>query len=108
MRANGALIIALLLTSTLCKAQDTMYMYKSGSILNKQAVANIDSVIFYKAAISPTGSTVTDIDGNIYNTVTIGTQVWMVENLKTTRFADGTAIPNVKDSIEWANLGTGA
>lgn len=52
--------------------------------------------------------TVTDIDGNVYNTVTIGTQCWMVENLKTTRYNDGTTIPNVTDNTEWSNLTTGA
>ena len=54
-------------------------------------------------------TTVTDIDGNTYNTVQIGDQVWMSENLKTTRYRNGGQIPNVTtDNTAWGNLTTGA
>jgi len=49
---------------------------------------------------------VTDIDGNVYNTVVIGTQVWLKENLKVTKLNDGAAIPLVTDNIEWRDLST--
>jgi len=52
--------------------------------------------------------TVTDCSGNVYHTVQIGTQVWMVENLKTTCYRDGDPIPNVTDNAAWASLTTGA
>lgn len=53
-------------------------------------------------------STITDIDGNIYHMVRIGTQIWMVENLKTSRYNDGTLIPNVIDTAQWNHLTSGA
>lgn len=53
-------------------------------------------------------TTVTDIDGNEYATVTIGNQVWMTSELKTTKYNDGSVIPVVTDIVAWSNLTTGA
>lgn len=49
---------------------------------------------------------VTDVDGNVYHTVMIGDQEWMVENLKTTKFDDGVLIPQVTDSVTWRSVNT--
>ncbi len=72
-------------------------------------------IFFYQLVIIPiiiisftsckiTNKTVTDIDGNIYTTVTIGEQEWLRENLKTTRYNDGTPIPNITDITEWRHI----
>jgi len=51
---------------------------------------------------------VSDADGNSYNTVITGTQTWIKENLKTTKYATGDAISNITDATEWTGLTTGA
>jgi uncharacterized protein (TIGR02145 family) len=51
---------------------------------------------------------VTDIDGNEYEIISIGNQVWMAENLKTTKYKDGTEIPTGYSDSDWSNLSTGA
>lgn len=52
--------------------------------------------------------TVKDIEGNVYHTVTIGIQVWTTENLKTTKYNDGTSISLVTDNSSWEGLNTPA
>ena len=48
--------------------------------------------------------TVTDCDGNIYYTITIGTQVWMAENLRTTHYRTGcAAIPFLSSNASWSS-----
>ena len=61
-----------------------------------------------KPTNSSGSETVTDIDGNVYHTITIGTQIWMVENLEVTHYRNGDVIPNIISTSDWANLTTGA
>jgi len=53
-------------------------------------------------------STITDIDGNVYQTIQIGNQEWMAENLKVSHYRNGDAIPTGHSNSEWENLSTGA
>ena len=101
MKKITLLITAIIIGCTIIEAQDSLYFYKSGKVISKNAIAKIDSITFYKTNSTIHGATVNDIDGNIYNTVVIGTQTWTVENLRTTRLNDGTTIPNVTRQDTW-------
>lgn len=68
------------------------------------AIMIVSSIVFGQENTK----TVTDINGNSYNTVTVGTQVWMASNLKTTKYNDGKNIPNVTVDGTWETLTTGA
>lgn len=81
------------------KNQDLKVEFKPSDMSNYNSISKI-------VHINVLGSTTTvvDIDGNVYHTVTIGSQVWMVENLKTTKYNDGSAIPMVPDNSTWTAL----
>jgi uncharacterized protein (TIGR02145 family) len=61
-----------------------------------------DVIIIYETG------TMSDIDGNTYNTVKIGNQWWMAENLKVIHYRNGDTIPEICDNSEWADSRTGA
>lgn len=54
------------------------------------------------------GQALIDIDGNVYQTVKIGGKEWMAENLRTSKFRDGTSIPQITDNTLWANTTSSA
>lgn len=51
-----------------------------------------------------TYGTVSDIEGNSYATIEIGTQVWMAENLKVTQYPDGSPITQISDEADWNEM----
>jgi uncharacterized protein (TIGR02145 family) len=73
----------------------------------KYKIVNLFAIAFILTGlIGCKTNSLKDIDGNVYKTVVIGTQVWMKENLKTTRFNDGTGIPLVTVYDKWIELTT--
>ena len=110
-----ATAFAILLGNVGFSQVDSVYIVKGDSVMAVYATTEVDSVIFYRPnnSLSETslvkyGEGATDIDGNVYTSVTIGTQEWMTENLRASKYSDGTSIPNVTDNTEWSNLSTAA
>ncbi|MGQ9621042.1 MAG: fibrobacter succinogenes major paralogous domain-containing protein [Bacteroidales bacterium] len=66
------------------------------------------SVVLLTAGCEKESGLPVDGDGNVYDTVIIGTQVWLKENLKTTRYNNGVQIPLVTDNDKWASMTSAA
>jgi hypothetical protein len=64
-------------------------------------------ILFASCTYNQPDTHVTDIDGHIYPTVTIGNKAWMAANLRVTRYRNGDAIPLVTDSTTWSKSQTG-
>jgi uncharacterized protein (TIGR02145 family) len=69
--------------------------------MKKLTLILISAYIYCFAIDAQMYQTVSDVDGNIYNTIEIGNQLWMKENLKTSKYNDGTSITNITDNIVW-------
>ncbi len=121
MRKNGSLlkltIVIAFVALTAIAAADP---YVCGDA-DASGGIDIDDVVFLIAYIFSGGPapdpgccepdcppTVTDYDGNVYQTVLIGDQCWMAENLEVTHYRNGDPAPNVTDNGTWAGLSTGA
>ncbi len=87
--------------------------YSEGDLLKFIGKSNVFQTVFMlvptqSQTISFTFVECMDADNNNYSVVQIGTQLWMAENLKTTRYLNGEDIPEITVNSSWGNLTTGA
>lgn len=90
-------------SKTAARINDVILITKEGYLNYRMTATNSDTGEIVITML-PNAGDITDIDGNVYQTVKIGNQVWTVENWRSTKYNDGTEIPHVQDSIAWYNL----
>jgi uncharacterized protein (TIGR02145 family) len=83
-------------------AENTTYYVRAYAI-NTSGIAYGNQLSFTTLQTPVNPGFITDASGNTYLAVTIGTQIWMAENLRTTKYRDGSNIPIVTDKTQWAN-----
>jgi len=93
---------------------DSIYFWKSGALLEKRSIkpADLDSITFKRPVVNPNGiniagPSVTDIDGNTYQSVTNCGITFTKQNLNVTTYSDGTPIPQATDQSSWQSATTG-
>ena len=86
---------------------NTTYYLKAYAT-NSKGTAYGNEISFKTNPLSDFPNTITDIDGNEYHTVKINTQVWLVENLISTKFRNGDLIQNITNESEWSKTDKGA
>jgi len=104
---NGTGIGSFTSSITGLTANTQYYAIAYATNINGTAYGNLDSFITINNNSNGCGI-VTDIDGNTYNSVTIGTQCWIEKNLDVSHYQNGDTIPEVEDSLAWGNLTIGA
>jgi uncharacterized protein (TIGR02145 family) len=99
-------------TSTLIGLTASTNYYVRAYATNSVGTAYGNEVSFMTESLPgvrcPGTPTVTDIDGNVYNTVQIGNQCWTLTNLKVSKYVNGATIPTGLSSSEWSTTTSGA
>lgn len=88
--------------STIISELNPNSIYYQKAYATNKVGTTFGSLVRLHTGSALTSSTVTDIDGNTYHIVVIGTQIWMAENLMTTKYADGTPITLVANQRTWS------